>query len=49
MDGPKAVVWEWSARDGVVKTEERPAPPVPTSEEDQDKSMESDDSDVSSV
>jgi hypothetical protein len=40
LDGPKAIVWEWSARDGVVKPAERPAPPTPASE-DQDKSMES--------
>ena len=33
LNGPKATVWEWSARDGVVKIEEPPAaPPVPTKE-----------------
>lgn len=33
LDGPKATVWEWSARDGVVKAEEQLAPPVAASEE----------------
>ena len=43
LNGPKAVVWEWSARDGVVKPEEPSAPSAPTSEI-QEKPIETDES-----
>jgi hypothetical protein len=48
LDGPKATVWEWSARDGVVRTEERPEPPTSTNE-DQGEPMDVDEDEAISA